>query len=133
MASRYDELECLEDFPRTKKRKVDSDEDEEESTGHFLACAMPKRAGSAINTSPSLATQLLAIERAMCRKLEEIQFGSPITHIYNPLDYAANTHSHFVSCYGNSTKKVLFVGMNPGPFGMAQNGVKMCLLVALPL
>lgn len=129
MASRYDELECLEDFPQAKKLKVDSDEDEEVSEGHLSACA-PREASSSCS---SISRQLLDIEGAMCRKLDEIQFGPPITHIYNPLDYAALTHSHFVSCYGNTTKKVLFVGMNPGPFGMAQNGVKMNSSLALSL
>lgn len=73
--------------------------------------------------SSAVSAQLLEIEGAMCRELGDMDFGPPITHIYNPLDYASNTHSHYVGCYGNSEKRVLFIGMNPGPFGMAQNGV----------
>ena len=125
MSSKCRELECLEDLPQAKKLKVDSDENEEVSEGLLLGSAVPGEASFIAISSPSaISRQLLDIEGTMCRKLMEIQFGPPITHIYNPLDYAAHTHSHFVNCYGNSIKKVLFVGMNPGPFGMAQNGVK---------
>ncbi len=46
-----------------------------------------------------------------------------ITHIYNPLDYAWDPHSIYLNKYGNSPKKVLLLGMNPGPFGMAQTGI----------
>ena len=71
----------------------------------------------------SISEQLLAIEKAMCEELEQIQFSTPVTHVYNPLEYAAETHRCYISRYGNSRKRVLFMGMNPGPFGMAQNGV----------
>lgn len=46
-----------------------------------------------------------------------------ITHIYNPIEYAASIHSEFIRKYLNGHKKVLFIGMNPGPNGMAQTGV----------
>lgn len=71
----------------------------------------------------SISDQLLNIEHRMCVELERLRFSLPVTHIYNPLDYAAGTHQCFVHRYGNSKKRVLFLGMNPGPFGMAQNGV----------
>jgi len=47
----------------------------------------------------------------------------PVTHVYNPLEYARTPHSRYLRAYGNSRKVVLFLGMNPGPFGMAQTGV----------
>ena len=53
----------------------------------------------------------------------QFTFAAPVTHVYNPLEYAWRAHSAFVTRYGNSTKRVLFLGMNPGPFGMAQTGV----------
>lgn len=84
---------------------------------------MSSSASSATSESRDIAGQLLLIEGGMSAKLGAMEFGAPITHIYNPLHYASQTHSHFVGCYGNGTKKILFVGMNPGPFGMAQNGV----------
>lgn len=74
--------------------------------------------------SPSISDELLVIEQRQCSQLLEISYPSPVTHVYNPLSYATQTHQNFVRRYGNSKKKVLFLGMNPGPFGMAQNGVK---------
>ena len=74
--------------------------------------------------SPSKVELLLSIEQKQCHSLLDIDYSSSkVTHIYNPLDYASETHSHFVRQYGNGPKKVMFLGMNPGPFGMAQNGV----------
>ena len=90
-------------------------------------CPAPKK--RKVEGESSIAEQLLGIERDMCRQLEAVDIGPPVTHIYNPLDYAAQTHSDFVQNYGNSTKKILFVGMNPGPFGMAQNGVSSCFVI----
>lgn len=74
-------------------------------------------------TPPIISVRLLQLENEMCRQLETVHFSLPITHTYNPLSYASDTHSCYVRNYGNSRKKVLFLGMNPGPFGMAQNGV----------
>jgi len=51
------------------------------------------------------------------RAVNELQFGAPVTHVYNPLDYAAKGYDCYLS------KQVVFLGMNPGPFGMAQVGV----------
>lgn len=51
------------------------------------------------------------------------EFASPVTHVYNPLEYAWKAHEWYVNRYGNTRKDVLLVGMNPGPWGMAQTGV----------
>lgn len=74
--------------------------------------------------SPSISDSLLDIEQRQCSQLLEIKYPAPVTHVYNPLSYASQTHQSFVRRYGNNKKKILFVGMNPGPFGMAQNGVR---------
>ena len=37
--------------------------------------------------------------------------------------YAWRAHEIYLRRYGNNPKRVLFLGMNPGPFGMAQTGV----------
>ena len=71
----------------------------------------------------SISEQLLAIEKTMCEELGRIHFSLPVTHVYNPLQYAAETHQCYICRYGNSRKRILFMGMNPGPFGMAQSGV----------
>lgn len=106
----------VRDTPSAKKFKGGGDESQ--ADGHSSPSTLV-----AVSTSGIIATQLLEIEEAMCEKLGELSFVPPITHIYNPLDYASQTHAHYVGRYGNSLKRILFVGMNPGPFGMAQNGV----------
>jgi single-strand selective monofunctional uracil DNA glycosylase len=46
-----------------------------------------------------------------------------VAYVYRPLEYAARAHRAYVDRYGTGRKRVLFLGMNPGPFGMAQTGV----------
>ena len=67
--------------------------------------------------------EFLKIEEDLCRELSSLKFSSPITHVYNPLEYASETHEDYVRKYCKVRQNVLFLGMNPGPFGMAQNGV----------
>ncbi len=55
--------------------------------------------------------------------VERLTFSNPVTHVYNPLIYARKGYDRYVHLYGNTTKPVLLVGMNPGPYGMAQTGV----------
>ena len=69
----------------------------------------------------------LAKVRAATRKLrtdvEQLDFGPPVTHVYNPLAYATKPHDTYLKKWGSEPVRVLFLGMNPGPFGMAQTGV----------
>lgn len=67
--------------------------------------------------------QLLAAARRLSAAVNELDFTEPTTHIYNPLDYAWAAHEQYIRMHGNPGKKILFMGMNPGPFGMAQTGV----------
>jgi len=63
---------------------------------------------------------------AACRlrdTVDQLRFGAPVTHVYNPLTYAWRAHEMYLRQYGNSHKRVVFLGMNPGPFGMAQTGI----------
>uniref|UniRef100_T1IWC8 Uracil-DNA glycosylase-like domain-containing protein n=1 Tax=Strigamia maritima TaxID=126957 RepID=T1IWC8_STRMM len=71
----------------------------------------------------SIPHQLLNLEMSQARQLQQLDYSPPVSFIYNPLEYAVETHSQFVYRYCTTTKPVLFVGMNPGPFGMAQTGV----------
>lgn len=52
-----------------------------------------------------------------------MRFEAPITHVYDPLKYAWKSHAKYLQSYGDAPKEVVLVGMNPGPFGMAQTGV----------
>jgi single-strand selective monofunctional uracil DNA glycosylase len=52
-----------------------------------------------------------------------LRFAPPVTHVYNPLDYARPVWDQYCARYGQDRRVVLLCGMNPGPFGMAQVGV----------
>lgn len=43
-------------------------------------------------------------------------------YIYNPLDYAWNSHCEYLKKI-NTNPKAFFLGMNPGPLGMMQTGI----------
>lgn len=73
--------------------------------------------------STSISDRLLSIEQELCTKLLDVTFPSSIQYIYNPLEYAFETHAMYVRKYCTGVKKILFVGMNPGPWGMSQTGV----------
>jgi len=66
---------------------------------------------------------LSSIARELSRKVENLSFNLPIANVYNPLNYARQGHEAYVDRYGSSLREVLLLGMNPGPWGMAQTGV----------
>ncbi len=70
-----------------------------------------------------MAKTLVDVSRRLRREVDALSFSAPITHVYNPLDYARGPHEAYLEKYGAGPKRVIFVGMNPGPFGMAQTGV----------
>lgn len=74
--------------------------------------------------SDSISHRLLSIEVEQSGKLNALSFCDPVQYIYSPLEYAYSIHSDFVHKFCTSTKKVLFLGMNPGPWGMSQTGVR---------
>src|ERR1043165_6980706 len=66
---------------------------------------------------------LIAAARRVRDAVERLSFAAPVTQVYNPLRYAWRAHEIYLRRYGGNPKRVLFLGMNPGPFGMAQTGV----------
>src|ERR1043166_2477772 len=70
-----------------------------------------------------MPADLIAAARRLRDAVDQLPFGAPVTHVYNPLRYAWPAHEIYLSRYGKGPKRVLFLGMNPGPFGMAQTGV----------
>ena len=71
----------------------------------------------------SLASLLVDASRRLARAAEELDFGPPVAHVYNPLIYARGAHERYIDRFAASTKRVLFIGMNPGPWGMVQTGI----------
>jgi single-strand selective monofunctional uracil DNA glycosylase len=67
--------------------------------------------------------RLAEIYRRLSQKTEEMTFTAPAVCRYNPLDYARAPFKLYLEKYGNSRKRILFLGMNPGPWGMAQTGI----------
>ncbi|MGJ8697341.1 MAG: uracil-DNA glycosylase family protein [Verrucomicrobiaceae bacterium] len=57
------------------------------------------------------------------KELRNLPFPEPVHTTYNPLEYAWDRHCDYLTRFGSGNKKVLFLGMNPGPYGMAQTGV----------
>jgi single-strand selective monofunctional uracil DNA glycosylase len=68
-------------------------------------------------------TDLCAITRRLCDRVSRLRFAEPVTHTYNPLSYARAPHEAYLARFGAGPKEVVLLGMNPGPFGMAQTGV----------
>lgn len=66
---------------------------------------------------------MTAVARELSGAVSALRFGEPVTHVYNPLDYAWGAHEQYLNLAATGKKKVVFLGMNPGPFGMAQTGV----------
>lgn len=66
--------------------------------------------------SPEIFDELIAA-------LRPLRFGPPVTHVYNPLEYAREPFDRYLELYGRGPRELLLLGMNPGPFGMAQTGV----------
>ena len=71
----------------------------------------------------SPAERLVRIARSLADRVDRLEFGSPVACVYNPLDYARRPHEAYLRRYGRSPVPTVLVGMNPGPFGMAQTGV----------
>jgi len=71
----------------------------------------------------SIADRLIAAARTLRRDVARLRFGPPVTHVYDPLDYAKRPHYAYLRRYADAPRRVILLGMNPGPFGMAQTGV----------
>ncbi|MBL8324452.1 MAG: single-stranded DNA-binding protein [Rubrivivax sp.] len=73
--------------------------------------------------NPDVAPTLLTAARDLSRALGALRFGEPIAHVYDPLTYAWAPYEAYVRKHGATRKRVVLLGMNPGPFGMMQTGV----------
>jgi len=71
----------------------------------------------------SETTKLLKAALDLRNDVDSLWFKAPVVHVYNPLSYAWEAHKKYLEKYGQGQKRVVFLGMNPGPFGMMQTGV----------
>ncbi len=67
--------------------------------------------------------QLIEASKTLTLEVNKLKFSGKVNHVYNPLNYAVKPHTDYLNKYASGKKKVLFLGMNPGPWGMAQTGI----------
>ncbi len=67
--------------------------------------------------------ELIASTQRLAEELRELEFSPPVAFVYRTLDYTWEAHRQYLERFGKGKKRVVFLGMNPGPFGMAQTGV----------
>ncbi len=66
---------------------------------------------------------LLGRSWALSDAVDGLSFADPVHTVYNPLVYARAPHEAYLRRFGSGVGRVVFLGMNPGPWGMAQTGV----------
>jgi single-strand selective monofunctional uracil DNA glycosylase len=70
-----------------------------------------------------LASDVLPVYQELSGKLSGLSFDPPVVTVYNPLDYAWAPFEELHRRYLKTSPRILFLGMNPGPFGMVQTGI----------
>jgi len=76
-----------------------------------------------LSSRSPVTVQLVRSAKRLSAEVSKLHFASPVCFVYNPLDYAWPAHEAYLGKFGATRKPVIFLGMNPGPFGMAQTGV----------
>jgi single-strand selective monofunctional uracil DNA glycosylase len=71
----------------------------------------------------TLGDTLCQISRELSEALAPLRFAPPVTHVYDPTRYARASHEAYLRRWATHQPALLLVGMNPGPWGMAQTGV----------
>ena len=66
---------------------------------------------------------LIAAAHELTRDLAPLRFAAPVACVYQPLEYAWKAHQRYIERFASNKKRVVFLGMNPGPYGMVQTGV----------
>lgn len=66
---------------------------------------------------------LQEITKKLVRELEQLQPPPPHIYVYNPLVYARAAHNRYLKRFGQGQREIVLLGINPGPWGMAQCGV----------
>ncbi len=73
--------------------------------------------------SGGLTDRLVRLYRRLARSAGRLSFDEPVTHVYNPLVYAQAPFETYLARFARRGVDALLVGINPGPFGMAQTGI----------
>ncbi len=67
--------------------------------------------------------KIIDITKVLKIGVDRLRFNMPVACVYNPLDYAWKSHEAYLRKFGDGEGRVLLIGMNPGPWGMAQTGI----------
>lgn len=76
-----------------------------------------------IMAANATSKRLIQLARELSSQVDGLSFGPPVAHVYNPLAYAWRAHEQYLRKFATGQRRVVLLGMNPGPFGMAQTGV----------
>ncbi len=68
-------------------------------------------------------SELIESTQRLATDLRDLEFSPPVACVYRTLDYTWTAHREYLERFGKGRKRFVFLGMNPGPFGMAQTGV----------
>lgn len=110
--AKCDDSESIE--VKSKRIKVSVEDDKEIESTVAVASDV---------TVVDISEELLSLERNLAMELGKITFRLPVQYVYSPLEYAFDIHAIYVKKYCSAIKRILFLGMNPGPWGMSQTGV----------
>ena len=70
-----------------------------------------------------MSQSILQAVQDLNHQVRSFAFAEPVDTVYNPLDYEWRPLSTYISRFARDDGQVLLLGMNPGPWGMAQTGV----------
>src|SRR6266487_2849401 len=90
-----------------------------EKTGAIQKLRQSKRLVAGSNGN----RRVIQAARRLSAAVNELKFAAPVAYVYNPLRYAWDPHEAYLRKFAGGPKRVVFLGMNPGPFGMVQTGV----------
>lgn len=71
----------------------------------------------------TIADTLITASRKLADALRPLRFSPPVDRVYLPGDYARRPYETYLRKFANTHKRTVMLGMNPGPWGMAQTGV----------
>jgi single-strand selective monofunctional uracil DNA glycosylase len=69
------------------------------------------------------AAALVRAARRLSRSTERLSFSPPVAFVYDPTLYAREPAELYVERFADGPRRLVLLGMNPGPWGMAQTGV----------
>lgn len=96
---------------------------DDEAPGAVAPGAVARSVAPDVARGVAPGAALIAAARALRAAVDALAFAAPVAVVYNPLAYARAPHERYLARFGEGRRRVVFVGMNPGPFGMMQTGV----------